>query len=442
MAEKYSIMLAGDGHDLVFYNLQPPFLPRADMIISSLPTTWATLRDSLEQTRPDVLVVHSRIAPGPDDLLKLLADMKTWNGAAIVLLSEVDARLQGAFAAMTGVVAGVYVEPINFATLPDEAFRAGQTVRSRTQQITAQPQVAAAVSSAGMSGLGASAFAGAGLVTGTKRIAFLSHCGGAGTSTLAEALGYELAVRLSVRTLLLSLGLPPAAVPHFSSLRYNPSLTEFFERPGKPAIQSAIQRVEGLDVLLAPENSLEYLKGAANSADLQAPNSIASMLLAADDGQYAALLMDLPTTETEWDLHALSFANTGIIVARPTMADLFATHHTLNWLSNLGGILPRESTYLVLNQAGAGNAFTPRQFLSELSEAAGWTPPILAVIDSDPAVQAAQDQRAPAVSRSESLAKGVRQIIGGLFPRLGNNEAAAQVRPEPRSRLFPKFRLG
>ncbi len=50
-------------------------------------------------------------------------------------------------------------------------------------------------------------------ITGTKRIAVISHSGGVGCSTIAENLAYDLAVRLSVKTLLVSMGLPPAAAP-------------------------------------------------------------------------------------------------------------------------------------------------------------------------------------------------------------------------------------
>ena len=96
-------------------------------------------------------------------------------------------------------------------------------------------------------------------ITGTKRIAVLSHAGGAGCSTIAENLAYELAVRLSVKTLLVSMGLPPAAAPHLR-LRYLPNLTEYFDHPGKASFQAAIQRRENLEVLLAPESSLEYMK--------------------------------------------------------------------------------------------------------------------------------------------------------------------------------------
>jgi cellulose biosynthesis protein BcsQ len=434
MPEKLSVLLAGPGHELVFYQMQPAFVADARLMVAGQATTWDALQNTLGTLKPEILVVHASIAPGADPLIKLLATLQAWGGVAVVILPEALANFQGAFSNLSGVVAGVFVMPVNWAEIPERAYNAGTTARYRSSQISAGPQFSApsAFSPQGMTPI----------VTGTKRIAVFSHAGGAGASTVAENLAYELAARLSVRTLLFSLGLPPAAAAHFR-LRYIPNLTEFFERPGKPAIQSAIQKLEGLDILLAPESSLEYLKAASTSVDLKAPNSIYSMFLAAEDGSYAAMVMDLPLAESEWLLHPLFFANLALIVARPTMADLFAVRHTLNFLGSLGNRLPREALYLVLNQASETSALTPRRFLEELSGDLGWAPPIAAVIEHDPQVQMAQDQRVPPVLRSEKLSRGVRQVIGTLFPGM---ERAVQMSPETQgSKSFlrlPKFKLG
>ena len=340
-AEKISVLLAGPGHELVFYQMQPPFLSNPQLMVAGHATTWEALQSSLASVKPEVLVVHASIAPGADPLLKLLASLQAWNGSAIVILPEALSTYQGAFTNLSGVVAGVFVMPVNWAEIPGRAFSAGETAHYRLAQISAGPQLstASAFSPQGMSPI----------VTGTKRIAVLSHAGGAGASTLAENLAYELAARLSVRTLLFSLGLPPAAAAHFR-LRYIPNLTEFFERPGKPAIQSAIQKLEGLDILLAPENSLEYLKAATHSADLKAANSIYSMFLAAEDGSYAAMVMDLPLAESEWLLHPLFFANIAADCGAPDDGRFVRGAPYLEFLNSLGNRLPREALYLVLNQ--------------------------------------------------------------------------------------------
>jgi cellulose biosynthesis protein BcsQ len=436
--EKISVFLAGPGHDVVTYKMLPAFMQDRRLSVVGQATNWDVLSSQLETYQPDVLVVHGGFTPGTDSLRQLIGGMQAWNGTSIVLLPEAESNSLGSFQNMPGVVAGAFVLPVNWPELPALAYSAGETAKARVTKVTAAPVLMAESAPAG------NGYMPPGLqpvMTGTKRIAVLSHAGGAGVSTISEALAYELAVRLSVRTLLFSLDLPAAATAHLR-LRYTPNMVEFFERPDKASMQAAIQRIEGLDVLVAPENSLEYLR-AGMTVDPQAPNSIYAGLLAADDGSYASMVMDLPCAESLWMLHPLAFANIALIVARPTVADLFAVRHTLNALSILGSKLPRESIYLVLNQRMDASAFTPRQFQEELVSANDWAPRMAAAIEYDPHAQAAQDQRVPVVTRSEKMARGARQIIANLFP--GMERALEQTENDNGGKsLFrlPKFRLG
>lgn len=432
--DRISVFLAGPGHETVTYQMLPAFMQDRRLSVVGQATTWDVLSDQLATFQPSVLIVHGGIAPGADSLRKLVSGMQAWNGTSIVLVPEAESSCLGSFQNMPGVVAGAFVLPVNWAELPALAYSAGETAKARLTKVSAAP--AMAVSGSGNMPHGLQP-----ILTGTKRIAVLSHAGGAGVSTISEALAYELAVRLSVRTLLFSLGLPAAATAHMR-LRYTPSMVEFFERPGNASMQAAIQRIEGLDVLVAPENSLEYLR-AGTTVDPQATNSIYAGLLAADDGKYASMIMDLPAAESPWMLHPLAFANIALIVARPTAADLFAVRHTLNALSILGSKLPRESIFLVLNQRMDTSAFTPRQFQEELVSAQDWAPRMAAVIDYDPNVQSAQDQGIPTVTRSEQMARGARQIISNLFPGMDRALEKAENSGNSKS-LFrmPKFRLG
>jgi cellulose biosynthesis protein BcsQ len=432
--QQLTVMLAGPGHEVVIYQMQPAFLHDARFNIVGTAQNWENLQDNLPKLKPEMLILQADLAPGPDALQVLLRGLLAWSGRAVIVLPPSQAGFKGAIQSMEAVVSGVYLAPVSWTDIAGLAFSAGITAQAKLSSVSPASRFGAA------SDFGASALNSVSpLVTGTKRIAVLSQAGGAGASTIAENLGYELATRLSVKALLFSLGMPPAASVHFK-LRYVPNLTEFFERPGKPALQAAIQRIEGLDILLAPEDSIEYATGVKNSADVRAPNSIYSSLLAAEDGSYGALIMDLPVDESEWMIHSLLFANVALLVYRPIMADLFAARHTLNMLNRLGK-LPREATYLVLNQASETSSLTPRAFQQELSQALGWAPPIIAVIDADPNVLAAQEQRLPAVLRSEKLSKGLRQIIGALFPGM---ERASSVSQDDGRSVFrlPKLRFG
>jgi Flp pilus assembly CpaE family ATPase len=253
-------------------------------------------------------------------------------------------------------------------------------------------------------------------------VAVLSHAGGAGCSTIAENLAYELSVRLTVKTLLVSMGLPPTAAPHLR-LRYLPNLIDYFDRPGKASFQAAIQRRENLEVLLAPESSLDYMGIMENSNKGTGEGSINGMLIDSEDGRYAAIVMDVPSSEDLWMAHSVIFANYALIIARPTLADLAAVRHTLTLL--LSGLksekrLARDSIYLVLNQFTERSGFTPRSFQEELAGTVGWAPPIAAVIPYDIGVPQSQDQGIPPVTRLDPFAKGIRSIVNTLFPSVGN----------------------
>jgi len=437
MSERFTVLLAGPGHEVVIYQMQPAFLSDQRYTVAGYAQSWENLKENLPQLKPDLLVIQADVAPGPDALKPVLAGMQAWNGIATVILPAQQATFKGIYESMGSVVRGTFVAPVSWTDIANLAY--GYAMTTRAQVASAAPTMAAQVAPSMMQ-FGASLNqAVSPMVTGTKRIAVLSQAGGAGASTIAENLSYELAARLSVRSLLFSLGLPPAAAAHFK-LRYVPNLTEFFERPGKPAIQSAIQRVEGLDILLGPEDSAEYATAAKNSSDVRAPNSIYSAFLAAEDGSYGAMVMDLPHEESEWMTHPLVFANIALLVCRPIMADLFALRHTLNLLSRLGK-LPREAVYLVLNQASESSSLTPRAIQSELSQALGWAPPIIAVIERDDAVLLAQEQRIPPILRSEKLGRGIRQIVGSLFP--GMERTLAETQTDSRSVFrLPKFKLG
>ncbi len=97
------------------------------------------------------------------------------------------------------------------------------------------------------------------------------------------------------------------------------------------------------------------------------------------------------------------------------MADLFALRHTLNILSRLG-TQPREAIYLVLNQASETSSLTPRAFQEELSRP--WAGRRRSRRSSS-TIRTCCWPRTSASRRScalRKLARGMRQIIGTLFP--------------------------
>jgi Flp pilus assembly CpaE family ATPase len=426
---KVSVLLAGAGHELVYYQMQPPLLSDARFLVAGHATQWPALENNLNDLHPELLIVQTDIAPDPETMKRLLQRLSAWQGVAVVVLPLGQKDLRGAYEGLH-VVRGVFVAPVNWTEIAQAGYGAAMTARANLSQAAPMQQA-----------LGGAAVGGtAAFITGTKRIAVLSHAGGSGCSTVAENLAYELAARLSVKTLLVSMGLPPSAPPHLR-LRYRPNLSEYFDRPGKAAFQAALQRRENLEVLIAPESSLEYMKILEGSSHGTGDGSINSMLIDSEDGRYAAIVMDVPSSEDLWMAHSVIFANYALIVARPTLADLAATRHTLNLL--LSGLksekrLARESIYLVLNQFTERSGFTARSFQDELAGTVGWAPPIAAVLPYDLAVTQAQDQGIPPVTRVDGFTRGMRTLIDVLFPNIGAQERGQAQRGVLR---LPKVRF-
>lgn len=429
VSQKVSVMLAGPGHETVFYQMQPPFLSDARFVISAHATQWTSFEQNLAQMHPDLVVVQVEIAPGPEALLQALAQMQVWHGVAIVVLPGSIRDLRSSFE-KAGVVRGVYIAPVNWGEVAQSGFAAAMTERARLAAVA--PLQQAYLSRA------------PGAIVGTRVVAFVSASGGVGRSTVSESLAYELSLRMNVSTLLMSFDLPPAAVSHLR-LRYTPNAMEYFARPGD-GFNAAIQTREGLDIIVAPENSLDYQKAAEYALGHKSePDSIYSLVLATWTRHYAAVLLDLPAGEQPWGLQGIAAANSAVIVARCTLADLAAVRHTIVLLlERLAGEhrIPREAIYLVLNQVTERSPISARSFHDELASGYGWAPPVAAVIPYDPAVSQCQDEQVPAVTRVENLAKATRNLTQVLFPGM---ETAGLESPNgsgfKRRLRIPKFRL-
>jgi Flp pilus assembly CpaE family ATPase len=426
---KVTVMLAGPGHETVFYQMQPPFLSDVRFVISAHATQWSNFEQTMLQMRPDVLVVQVEIAPGPDALVQVLASIQNWHGVAILVLPPAVRDLRDTLE-KAGVVRQVFITPVNWGEVAQSAY--GAVITERARAAAASPLQQAYQSRKVKA------------VTGTRVVAFLSASGGTGRSTIAESLAYELSVRMDVSSLLMSFDLPPSVSPHFN-LHLVPNAMEYFARPGD-GFHASIQTKEGLDILQAPENSVDYQKAAEYSSSHKSEaDSIYSLVMASWTRNYGAVILDLPAGEHPWSLQGLAAANTAVIVTRCTLADMTSTRHTLILLlERLIGVhrIPRESIFLVLNQTHEGSPISPRGFFDELVRGYGWAPPVAAVIPYNPAISQAQDEQIPAVTRVDALAKGVHKLAEFLFPGAFTNGLNGNNGRNTKSRLrIPRFRF-
>jgi cellulose biosynthesis protein BcsQ len=407
--------------------MQPPFTSDARLVISTNAIQWGSFEQNLTQMRPELLVIQVEIAPGPEALLQVLSQIQVWHGVAILILSAALRDLRSILE-KSSVVRGIYIAPVNWGEVAQSGYVAVINERARAAATAPLQQAYLARTSSA--------------IVGTRVVAFISASGGTGRSTVAESLAYELKVRMNLSALLMSFDLPAAAVSHLR-LRYVPNSMEYFARPGDGFLAS-IQTREGLDILISPENSVDYQRAAGySSAHKAEPDSIYSLIMASWTRNYAAVLLDLPAGEQPWSLQGIAAANTAVIVSRCTMADIAAVRHTLVLLlERLVGEhrIPREAIYLVLNQVSDRSPISVSGFHAELVDSYGWAPPVAAVIPYIPAISHSQDEQIPAVTRVEDLAKGVRNLADALFP--GAVFASADGKNGTKRRLrLPKFRF-
>ena len=416
--KKVLTMLAGAGSDIVIYQMQPAFIPDAHFSIQSTVTMWADFERNLEQFKPDLLVVQAEIAPNPESLIAALARMQVWKGVCLILLqsgnSNAKAKLE-----KVGTCRGVYVMPLNWGELVQAGYSAVTTERAKS--ISSEPMQAAM------------GFRASTAVTGTRVISFISSSGGTGRSTLAENIGYELSTRLQVRSLLMSFDLPATASIRMT-LHQSPHAGEFFARP-KDGFQSAVQKKEGLDVIFAPEDSIEYARYGSKEGE----DSVHGLVQASWKETYAAVLLDLPNGEGTWMTQSLIASNTAVIVTRCTLSDALATSHLITLLLEKMRHevrIPKESIYMVINQYNERSGISARDLHEELVKKHGWAPPVLDVIPYDENIPMIQDNREMPVVKSDSYAKHIRTIINGLYPGLASN---ADTSPKSRSGIFGLF---
>ena len=81
--------------------------------------------------RPDLVVVQVEIAPGPEALLQVLAEIQVWHGVAILVLPSALRDLRGTLE-KAAVVRGVYIAPVNWGEIAQSGFAAAMTERARS----------------------------------------------------------------------------------------------------------------------------------------------------------------------------------------------------------------------------------------------------------------------------------------------------------------------
>jgi MinD-like ATPase involved in chromosome partitioning or flagellar assembly len=395
MPEKYPLGIAGPDINRIAAEYTHLVATHERFALASLHSSWRAFQEALLESEPMLLIVFADIAPDPDALKQVLSTLK--RAVVIVLLPANWAAFQGVFEQLDRV-RRVLLLPAASREVLSAGLSILETEIARTRSIAPLQSVLGSATSA---------------VVGTRVIAFVSAQGGVGRSTLAEAVGFELAARRSIRSLLLSFDLPSCA-PLRLGTRFAPTAAEFLQRTegGFPdAVQST---ADGLDVIIAPPESTAYAAAVRDGEQTR----IHDLVNLASHQLYAAILLDLPCGESAWMLQPLRVANTVVLVSRPTLEGIRACAHILKLLTEVLGAahrFNREAFFLVLNHRSPKTVYTAPAFASELAKTSGWTPPVLAVVDEDPEITRAQDSSHPACSASESLGRAAATLVETFY---------------------------
>lgn len=378
ISREYSALVAGDSR----------------FVLAQLSNSWRAFQDSLAEHEPDLLLVYADIAPSPDALAQALSALR--RAIVVLLLPAPFAGAQGALEKIHSV-RRVFLLPAAPGEVLNYCFSAAQTQQAVSRNISPLALPAGGVAAA----------------VGTRVIAFVSSQGGVGRSTLAEALGFELAARRAIRSLLYSFDLP-ASAPLRLGTRFAPSASEFLQR-SEGGFPDAIQTsADGLELVIAPPDSAAY--AAAMQEPVQA--RLHDLVTEAYRLHYAALLLDLPAGESAWMLQPLRAASSVVRVSRPTTEGVRATGHLLRLLTEVIAAphrFGRDAFYLVLNQRTAKSIYTPTAFTAEVANYAGWSPPVLATVEHDPAIPRAQDDARPAAAASDSLGRAAASLADTFY---------------------------
>ena len=150
MGDKVTLMLAGAGHEAVYYQMQPAFLTDERFSVATHATQWSAFEPNLQQMQPDLVIVQAEIAPGPDVLLPVLSRLQAWNGVAIVILPIALKDMEGIYRAASAVVRGVYIAPVSWVEVAQAGYSAVMTERARmTNTAPLQQALAASASNGG-----------------------------------------------------------------------------------------------------------------------------------------------------------------------------------------------------------------------------------------------------------------------------------------------------
>jgi arsenite/tail-anchored protein-transporting ATPase len=266
-------------------------------------------------------------------------------------------------------------------------------------------------------------------VSGLRVIAVWNRAGGVGKTTLAANLAKAVAQR-GLHTLLVGLDAPDV-MPLHMGLKSEPNILGWFTNPTDAGLKGALQHIGELDVLAGFPDMLSEDTG----QKAEERNSISSLVTTAAYGGYAAIFLDTPAASSLASL-AIMAANTWVLVARPTLADAWASVDALRTVTQRAAgqhrIVP-GNIFVVLNMRGGG-ILSPNDWHSAADTACRQLglqigfPPVASVIPFVPGVPLSQDSGRAVLDSDDEFARPVHgladMLFGGAVPQPAKSKSA------------------
>ena len=358
---------------------------------------------------PEVILLDVRILDGPQVLIETLTKM---TAAVYVLLpagllesKEEKMRALPETIKAISSVKQVYVGDMNIADFLTRAYGDALALRKT---------IAAPVAWSGHTGRQAA-------VTGMRIVATWNLVGGVGRSTITTALAQAVA-RKSIRSLLVGLDAPDLIPLHLGLKPQPENILKWFANPTEAGMRNGLQTLGDLDVLAGFPDVWSLSDNIAKIASDDSPNSIRSLVVntAAYSG-YAGIFLDAPVAGIA--PRALAAANTWIMVARPTLADAWASVDAFRTITQRAAGQHRinpGNIFVVLNMRTQG-MLSPNDWHRAADQVArnfgcqmGF-PPVAAVIPFIPGIPLAQDAGRPTIDASDEFARPIHVLADMLF---------------------------
>jgi arsenite/tail-anchored protein-transporting ATPase len=363
---------------------------------------------------PEVILLDATLFEGPQPLVEALTSIA--GSVYLIVPPSVKEEAITDFKSIPSVK-HVFVGDVNLADFQNRAYAEAGALRRSA------PSIAPTAWAGGRSGGSA--------VGGLRIITAWSRSGGTGKTTIAGALAQAVA-RKQLKSLLIGLG-SPDVLPLVMGLQSEPNITNWIANPSDDGLRASIQTLGDLHVIAGFPDIVSESHG---DRPAEQKGSLSELVTSAAYSGYASIVLDTPSAGIA--PRVISAANTWLMVARPTIADAWASVEAFRMVTQRSTgqhrIVP-GNIFVILNQRTNGMMTadewhrTADSACRKMGLAVGF-PPVVATIPYSPEIGLAQDNGRSALDASDEFARPIHRLADMLFGGSTAGNVASQGQRE------------